>query len=269
MDKDWAAEALAITRCTGNCCNTTAIATALRSAYELGLEDAATRLEIDAAGWGRCRQRRSLSDLIAKERAAARNEAFGEALGSHQGHRELVRVHRRHQRPQDDGGVQVTDLPDCCDNCEAPSLCKVNGCVGMASSQELCSDSDITAALALCEAATPGPWEPECDIEAYANVLASYSVVSDGTYERVGESASVTDATFIASARTGWPTALLALREARRRFDELERRTGRDPNLSARRTELYNNALSRRAELEAEVARLREALADAADLAEE
>lgn len=70
-------------------------------------------------------------------------------------------------------------------------------------------------------AATPGRWEPECDIEAHGSVPSSYSVVSDGTYERVGESISKEDAALIANAPADL-RHLLAIARAAERLVEAE-----------------------------------------------
>lgn len=60
------------------------------------------------------------------------------------------------------------------------------------------TDKEITEALAVCEAATPGPWELECDIEAHGQVPES-----------------------IAAARTLLPRALMELQEARAKAEKM------------------------------------------------
>lgn len=124
------------------------------------------------------------------------------------------------------------------------------------------TDGEIAAALALCEAATPGPWEPCTQFQEGRGWLAIGPQTETGAHDDCEA-----DAFFIAAARTGWPAALLALREARRRLAEEERQHGQEEahiHTMAKESEEYWRSF-----YEAEVARLREALVDASDLAEE
>jgi hypothetical protein len=148
------------------------------------------------------------------------------------------------------------------------------------------TDDEIEKALVLANAATPGPWRRQTEGEA---VECGYHRHSRAIVDRAGQPVVIEDpsegeyaaavnsdhdAAFIAAARTGWPAALLALREARRRIAELESHVPgwkadidrfEDERDEAREIgSRFERLLAREEELrgkaEAEVARLREAL---------
>lgn len=84
---------------------------------------------------------------------------------------------------------------------------------------------DLTADLALCEAATPGPWirEPELGREIYSESYLCGSVVTV-----VGDDMSYVDITpnnerFILEAREGWPHAIRRAIEAEAKVDRLRK----------------------------------------------
>jgi len=101
---------------------------------------------------------------------------------------------------------------------------------------------DLKADLALCEKATPGPWEVQryfYEEPGYEEFIKSAAVVA---YEEFIESAAVVadvytdvytitrnnwsnpveaDLEFIAQARTGWPEAIQRALEAEKERDEL------------------------------------------------
>jgi uncharacterized small protein (DUF1192 family) len=113
---------------------------------------------------------------------------------------------------------------------------------------------DLQADLALCDAATPGPWESMPSIHAEF----PFEICCNGFLDPIVASAiDEADARFIAEARTGWPHAI---RRALAAEAELQRVVdiSRD-NIELLRQEKAHMA-ERIAELEAEVERLRAAL---------
>lgn len=76
---------------------------------------------------------------------------------------------------------------------------------------------DFEADLAICEAATPGPYAiVRC--QCGSPVCNQFFISITGTEGRL----SLKDATFIAEARSGWPYAIRRALEAEARVDKLE-----------------------------------------------
>lgn len=95
------------------------------------------------------------------------------------------------------------------------------------------TDIDITAALALCETATPAPlWADEEGRGGYNAHAAWYGIsqandeIEPGVYSIMNKPELMmfklkADAEFFVAARTGWPSALHALQEARAEVERL------------------------------------------------
>jgi len=74
---------------------------------------------------------------------------------------------------------------------------------------------DLEADLAICEAATPGPWMDHKEHDLWREVRANHSMIADCLTD--------SDARFIAEAREGWPHAIRRALAAEARVAELER----------------------------------------------
>lgn len=67
---------------------------------------------------------------------------------------------------------------------------------------------DLHADLAICNAATAGPWALDYDCEDRKHCVEAVNVSSWGGGVIVADCAEEADARFIAEARTGWPHAI-------------------------------------------------------------
>jgi hypothetical protein len=72
---------------------------------------------------------------------------------------------------------------------------------------------DLEVDLAICEAATPGPWMDHKEHDLWREVRANHSMIADCLTD--------SDARFIAEARTGWPYAIRRALEAEAEVDRL------------------------------------------------
>jgi len=87
---------------------------------------------------------------------------------------------------------------------------------------------DLEADLAICEAATPGPWM-FCEYEhtrrdgTYWHIRAGSGFFDDCSFQgfELASYMSSSDARFIAEARTGWPYAIRRALEAEAEVDRL------------------------------------------------
>jgi hypothetical protein len=84
---------------------------------------------------------------------------------------------------------------------------------------------DLEADLALCEAASPGPWRAEVDHLGHWRILWRHSGDHSSVMRR-GKAFDEADAAFIAAARTGWPAAIRRARAAEAEL--LERRAEKE-----------------------------------------
>jgi hypothetical protein len=79
---------------------------------------------------------------------------------------------------------------------------------------------DLKADLALCEAATPGPWGYKDD--GYGNYFVSALLTDDDRVYRWSDIPfSESDVQFIAAAREGWPEAILRALKAEDFLDHI------------------------------------------------
>ena len=85
------------------------------------------------------------------------------------------------------------------------------------------TDREITDALALCEAATPGPWAYETPLPPAGATEVHWPVsLADDDVMPVCDYIRLEDARFIAAARTGWPKALEEVQRLRAQVADLE-----------------------------------------------
>lgn len=76
---------------------------------------------------------------------------------------------------------------------------------------------NLHADLALCEAATPGPWRMHNAGLDRGHTYASF----DGVLGLIAEDSRIEDAEFIAQAREGWPEAIRRAIEAEAEVERL------------------------------------------------
>lgn len=68
---------------------------------------------------------------------------------------------------------------------------------------------DLAADLAICEAATVGPWTNFCDVKCEdTEYVTDYDELTESGGDLVATFERVADATFTAEAREGWPHAI-------------------------------------------------------------
>ena len=72
---------------------------------------------------------------------------------------------------------------------------------------------DLEVDLAICEAATPGPWMDHKEHDLWREVRANHSMIADCLTD--------SDARFIAEAREGWPYAIRRALGAEAEVDRL------------------------------------------------
>ena len=99
------------------------------------------------------------------------------------------------------------------------------------------TDKDITDALALCEAATPGAWRVGDAMKSVGVTIwkpgAEQKIQGAvGHWARVARNVSPADASFIAAARTGWPAALAELKRLRDEIEPLRKSRGEATSLA-------------------------------------
>lgn len=80
---------------------------------------------------------------------------------------------------------------------------------------------DLHADLAICNAATPGPWALDYDYEDRRHCVEAVNVPSWGGGVIVADCAEEADARFIAEARAGWPHAIGRAMAAEAEVDRL------------------------------------------------
>ncbi|MNO32460.1 hypothetical protein D3C76_224490 [compost metagenome] len=80
---------------------------------------------------------------------------------------------------------------------------------------------DLEADQAICEAATPGPWQigtQDCVVQDFWDVDGSRQLIFDAKHPLNFKA----DTIFTAAARTGWPEAIKRALAAEERVDKLE-----------------------------------------------
>ena len=123
----------------------------------------------------------------------------------------------------------------------------------------------LHADLAICNAATPGPWQTSPDGRYSLDIVSMPEQVVICSTDSFGQAAH--DGRFIAEARTGWPHAIERALKAEAERDELRKIVSEECPIAAfdivtsLRAEKAH-MMERVAELEAEVERLRSVLTE-------
>lgn len=118
------------------------------------------------------------------------------------------------------------------------------------------TDDEIRDQLAICDAATPGPWlrDGRCTYVLGEDGCNQFWATPQTSGGRITGAEMDANAAFIAAARTGWPAALKALQEAKRdghaargRVDAREHRIAELENNVAEARDVAEQAVASRA----------------------